>query len=252
MKMSHHDCLDKTLNERTNEHDACLKVIDTRIGEDLEMLLYDAGRPNPRAVRMFLLEKGVTIPVQDIDVDGGENRRLPYTNDNPAGQVPALRLDDGTCLAETGAIFQYIDEIFPEKTLIGVTAQARAETRMWQRRIELGITEHLYAAFHYGKAAEMYRTRMRILPEAVSGLIALTHDGLNWLDQQMIGRSFIVPDRLTIVDIILYCAVDFGSRVGQAIDPELATVGSWFARMAERPSAVTSLHPTAKSAGMRL
>ncbi len=99
------------------------------------MLLYDAGRPNPRAVRMFVIEKGISIPAQDIDVDGGENRRPPYTDANPAGQVPALRLDDGTCLAETGAIFQYLDEVFSERSLIGSTPASRAETRMWQRQL---------------------------------------------------------------------------------------------------------------------
>ncbi len=215
------------------------------------MLLYDASRPNPRAVRMLLIEKAVSIPSQDIDVDDGENRRPPYTDDNPAGQVPALLLDDGNCIAETGAIFQFFEEMFPKPPLIGGNPTERALTVMWQRRVELGITEHLYAAFHYGKAAQMYQTRMRILPEAVSGLIALTQDGLRWLDQQIVGRSFIVPNRFTIVDIILYCALDFGSHVGQTIGADCENILAWFDRINLRPSASASLHPKAKNAGMR-
>ncbi len=215
------------------------------------MLLYNAARPNPRSVRMFLIEKGLTIPMRDLDVNGGENRRPPYTGRNPAGQVPALELDDGRCLAETGAIFQYLEEKFPAPPLIGTTAEDRAESRMWQRRVELGITEHLYAAFHYGPAVEMYKTRMRVLPEAVPGLKALVQDGLGWLDSQIKGRRYIVPNRFTIVDIILYCALDFGSRVGQPIDASLLNVQAWFGGINARPSALASLHPSAERAGMR-
>ncbi len=215
------------------------------------MLLYDAARPNPRAVRMFLIEKRICIARQDIDVDGGENRRSPYIDRNPAGQVPALQLDDGTCLAETAAIFQFLEETYPDIPLIGRSPTERAETRMWQRRIELGITEHLYAAFHYGKASEMYRTRMRILPGSVPGLIDLVQDGLEWVDRQIATRSYIVPGRFTIVDIILYCALDFGSRVGQEIGPDHVNVRSWFDLIATRPSATASLHPKAERSGMR-
>lgn len=215
------------------------------------MLLFDAGRPNPRAVRMSLLEKGISVPMRDVDVDGGENRRSPYIDRNPAGQVPALQLDDGTCLAETGAIFQYFDETFQSNSLIGATPEQRAETRMWQRRVEFGITEHLYAAFHYGKAAEMYRTRMRILPESVPGLMALVRDGLEWLDRQIADRRHVVPDRFSIVDIILYCALDFGSCVGQPIGSDLSNIVSWYESISARPSAKASLHPRAAGAGMR-
>lgn len=92
---------------------------------------------------------------------------------------------------------------------------------------------------------------MRILPGAVPRLIALSQDGLMWLDQNMIGRGLIVPDRFTIVDIILYCALDFGCRVGQAFDRNLTSITIWYEQIAKRPSAMASLYPTAKSAGMR-
>jgi len=44
------------------------------------MLLFDAARPNPRAVRMFLLEKEINLPSRDMDVDGGENRRADFAD----------------------------------------------------------------------------------------------------------------------------------------------------------------------------
>ena len=72
------------------------------------MRLYDSFGPNPRALRMFLLEKGLEIPAVSVDLMGGENRRPPYTDRNPGGQVPALELDDGRLLGETVAIFEYL------------------------------------------------------------------------------------------------------------------------------------------------
>ncbi len=216
------------------------------------MKLYDSFGPNPRALRMFLHEKGLELPRgAEIDLLGGENRRAPYTDRNPGGQVPALELDDGRLLAETVAIFEYLEEKHPKPPLVGTTAEERAETRMWQRRIELRITEHLYNGFRFAEGLELFKPRMRCLPEAAEGLKATVRDNLAWLDQLLAGKKFIAGDRFTIADIILYCAVDFGSSVGQAIDPALKNVNGWYARVAERPSAKASLHPQSAAVGMR-
>ena len=132
----------------------------------MAMQLLTSIGPNPRTVRMFLLEKGIELPQVQVDLMGAENRRPPYTERNPAGQLPALELDDGRVLAETVVICEYLEEIHPTPALIGSTPEERAETRMWQRRVELGITEHLYNAFRFAEGIELFRPRMRVLPEA--------------------------------------------------------------------------------------
>jgi glutathione S-transferase len=215
------------------------------------MKLYDSFGPNPRALRMFLHEKGLELArAAEIDLLGGENRRQPYTDRNPGGQVPALELDDGRILAETVAIFEYLEEKHPRPPLIGTTAEERAETRMWQRRIELRITEHLYNGFRFAEGLELFKPRMRCLPEAAEGLKATARDNLAWLDQLLAGKKFIAGDRFTIADIILYAALDFGGSVGQPLDPALRNVGAWFERIATRPSAAASLHPMSAATGM--
>ena len=103
------------------------------------MKLYSSMGPNPAVVAMFLAEKGVEIPVEKVDLMGGENRQAPYVAKNPAGQLPCLELDDGSHLAEITAICEYLDEKYPSPPLIGTTPEERAETRMWTRRIDLGI-----------------------------------------------------------------------------------------------------------------
>jgi glutathione S-transferase len=201
------------------------------------MKLYTSIGPNPRTVRMFLLEKGVALPTVEVDLMGGENRRPPYAERNPAGQLPALELDDGRLLAETVAICEYLEELHPTPTLIGATPLERAETRMWLRRIELGITEHLYNAFRWSEGIELFRPRMRVVPEAAPGLKAIVRDKLAWLDPQLATKPYVAGERFTLADIVLFAALDFGRTVGQPFDEQLANVGAWFARVGARPSA---------------
>ena len=212
------------------------------------MQIYDSFGPNPRALRMFLLEKGLELPTIAIDLLGAENRRAPYTDKNPGGQLPALVLDDGRVVGETVAIFEYLEEKHPTPPLVGTTPEERAETRQWQRRIELKITEHLYNGFRFGEGLAIFQGRMRLLPEAADGLKATARDNLAWLDG-LLGKTWIAGTRFTVADIILYCALDFGRGVGQAFDPALRNVSAWFARVSARPSAAASLHPMAATIG---
>ena len=96
------------------------------------MLFYDSMGPNPKVVRVFMAERGISgIPTETVDLRGGENRREPFLSRNPSGQCPALALDNGTVLAEITAICEYLDEVGPAgTTLIGKTPEERAETRM--------------------------------------------------------------------------------------------------------------------------
>ncbi len=77
------------------------------------MIVLDALSPAPRCLRMFLLEKGLTFPMRQVDVFGGENRELPYLAHNPVGQTPTLLLDEGRCIAKSVAIMEYLEELHP-------------------------------------------------------------------------------------------------------------------------------------------
>ncbi|MGH7895792.1 MAG: glutathione S-transferase family protein [Candidatus Binatia bacterium] len=213
------------------------------------MKVYDSFGPNPRALRMFLAEKQLELPKADLDLLGAENRRAPYTDKNPGGQIPALELDDGRTIGETVAIFEYLEEKHPKPPLVGTTPEERAETRQWQRRVELKITEHLYNGFRFAEGLALFEPRMRVLPEAADGLKATARDNLKWLDGLLAGKQFIAGDRFTIADIILYCALDFGRGVGQQFDPSLKNVAAWFDRVGARTSATASLHPMSSAIG---
>ena len=204
------------------------------------MKLYDSIGPNPRVVRMFLAEKGVTIPRETVDLMRGENRREPYLKRNPAGQLPCLELDDGTCLAEILPICEYLEEKFPQPILIGATPEERARTRMWLRRIDLNIVEPMANGFRYAEGLALFKDRIRVIPQAADDLKAIAREKLAWLDGLMNGNEWIAGDRFTLADVFLYAFLDFGRTVGQPLDPKLGWLPRWFERVAARPSAEAS------------
>lgn len=201
------------------------------------MQLYNSIGPNPKAVRMFMAEKGVRLPLVEVDLRGGENRREPYLKKNPSGQCPALELDDGSVLAEITAICEYLDEIGPGPSLIGDTPEERARTRMWTRRIDLNILEPMANGFRFGEGLRMFQSRIHCIPQAAADLKAIAQERLEWLDGLMNGNQFVAGGRLTLADIVLFAFVDFFAGVGQPLDPELKNIGAWYARMKARPSA---------------
>ena len=201
------------------------------------MKLITSIGPNPHVVRMFMAEKGVELPTETIDLMGAENRREPFVSKNVAGQSPALELDDGSYLAEITAICEYLDEKFPQKTLIGSTPEQRAETRMWARRVDLNILEPMANGFRFAEGLPMFSSRMTVLPEAADGLKRLAREKLTWLDGLVGHKQFICGDRLTLADILLYCFLSFGKTVGQPLDPANKNLTQWYARMDARPSA---------------
>ncbi len=201
------------------------------------MKFYNSVGPNPRVVKLFMAEKGIEIPEVMIDLRGGENRRAPYNVDvNPTGQTPALQLDDGSVLTEVTAICEYLDEKFPEPALVGTTAEQRANTRMWTRRIDLTICEPLVNGFRFAEGLALFEPRMRCLPEAAAGLKAIAQDGIRWLDPLIAGRDYIAGDAVSLADVMLFAFLDFGASVGQPIDPACANILRWYERMKSRPS----------------
>ncbi len=204
------------------------------------MKYFNSIGPNPRVVNMFVAEKGVELPHVKIDLLAGENRQPDYLAKNPHGTTPALELDEGIVLAEITAICEYLEELHPNPPLIGSTPMQRAETRMWVRRIDLNIIEPMTNGFRYSQGLQMFSSRMRCIPQAADDLKTLAQEKLSWLDGLIAGRAFIVGDRFTLADIMLYCFLDFGTQVGQPLNLDNKNIAAWFERVKSRASVAAS------------
>ena len=202
------------------------------------MKLYDSIGPNPRIVRMALAEKGIAPEIIKIDLMAAENRQAGYLAKVPTGGLPALELDDGSVIAEITVIAEYLEDLQPDPPIIGTTAAERAETRMWVRRIDLGIVEPMANGFRAAEGRKLFSSRMTLVsPDAARELKAIAQEKLLWLDRLMQGRTWVCGDRYTLADMLMLGFVEFGASVGQPMPASASWLPEWHKRAIARPSA---------------
>ena len=129
----------------------------------------------------------------------------------------------------------------PAPALIGSTPEERANTRMWTRRIDLGIVEPLTNGFRFSEGMPIFKDRLHCIPAAADDLKKIARDKLAWLDGLIAGRDFIAGPKLTLADLHLFAFLEFGNRVGQPLDPANKNLAAWYARMEARPSVTASV-----------
>jgi glutathione S-transferase len=201
------------------------------------MKIYDfAMAPNPRRLRIFVAEKGLKIPSEQVDLMTGQNRTPEFLAKNPAGGLPVLELDDGSYLAESVAICRYLEALYPEPNLMGRELREQAMIEMWQRRVELGLFGPVSRAFQ--NTNPLFAGRITQFKDYGAAQLASAQQHLQWLDGQLGDREFIAADRFTIADITALVAVEFGMQVaGLKLDPALSNLSRWYQAAAARPSA---------------
>jgi glutathione S-transferase len=201
------------------------------------MKLYDAGRaPNPRRVRIFLAEKGVTVPLVPIDLGKLEHKTPAYIAVNPLQRTPALELDDGSVITESIAICRYFEELHPAPSLFGTDPLERARVEMWQRRLEFGLLGSVAAVFRHlhPAMAEMEVPQVAAWGETNKPRVI---EFLRFLDGELEGRAFIAGERFSVADITGLVGLDFMKPAKIALPDELANVRRWHAALSARPSA---------------
>jgi glutathione S-transferase len=200
------------------------------------MRLYDARTaPNPRRVRIFLAEKGICVPVEQVDIVSAQNRSAEFRAKNAMGTLPVLELDDGTTIAESVAICRYFEELQPEPPLMGTDAKDRAVVEMWQRRMEYEVFLPITQVFRNGHA--FFKGRIPQVPEYGEVCRKHAEQRLEWLDGVLADRPFVAGERYTIADITALCAIDFGRVSNIRVTPEQPNLVRWHAAVSSRPSA---------------
>jgi glutathione S-transferase len=200
------------------------------------MKLYDGGRaPNPRRVRVFLAEKGISVPLEPVNLGALEHKTPAYTAINPLQRVPALVLDDGTVIAESIAICRYFEALHPEPPLFGRGAIDSARIEMWNRRLERNLLDAVSAVFrHLHPAMRQMEQQVPQWGEANKPRVA---EFLELLDRELRDRPYVAGDRYSVADITGLIAVDFMKPAKLELAPELENVRRWHSDVAARPSA---------------
>ncbi len=201
------------------------------------MKIYNSSlAPNPRRLRIFVAEKGLKIPTEEIDIFTGQNRTPERLAKNPAGGLPFIELDDGTHLAESVAICRYLEGLHPEPNLMGKDNREQAFIEMWNRRMELNLFAVAARAFQHTN--ELFKARIKQFPEYGETQRETVKQQLQWLDAQIGNKPFIAGDRFTIADITALVGVDFAAQAaGVSADPALKNLARWHQSVSSRPSA---------------
>ncbi|MEO8559437.1 MAG: glutathione S-transferase family protein [Rhodospirillales bacterium] len=201
------------------------------------MKLYDnKSAPNPRRVRIFLAEKGVEVPTEQVDIAGKQNRAAEYQKLNPLSGVPILELDDGTIIAETVAICRYFEETKPNPPLFGATPKEKAMVEMWNRRLELNVCAPIYNAFRHSNA--FFAGRIEQVPQWGEQQGREAAQMMDWFDGALGDRKFAAGDNYSIADITALCAFDFARVIRVKIDPDKhKNLSRWHQAVSARPSA---------------
>ena len=201
------------------------------------MKLYNSIGPNPHVVRMFIHELGLELETVEVDLMAGENRQVDHLTRNPSGQMPTLELDNGDFVSEITVICDYLDEQQGYTDLMGKTSEARAETRMWTRRIDLQIVEPLTNGFRFSEGHDFFKDRLRLIPQAADDLKSLAQERITWLDGQIKDKEYICGDRFSLADIMFYCFLNFGTTVGQSLNEDNKNVVNLYNKIHSRQSA---------------
>ena len=201
-----------------------MKILETRMAV------------NPRRVRIFLAEKGITVPCEELDLMKGALRTPEFTELNWFQRVPVLVLDDGTALSETMAICRYFEELHPEPTLFGTGPLGRATVEMWNRRVELGLLQSVQFAFRHLHPA-MAHLEVPQVPAWGEANKPKVLEILGFLDKELATRPFIAGDALSVADITALCAIDFMKPARIQRPPGLQNLERWYREMSARPSA---------------
>jgi glutathione S-transferase len=215
---------------------ACRKTL-LLLEERLRMKLYDSEwAPNPRRVHIFMAEKGIEIERSPVDLKTGAHLQPDFAGINPLHRVPVLELDDGDKIAESVAICRYLEETYPEPPLFGRTAKEKAFVEMWNRRVELGFSAAVSAAFRHchPKMAVAEKPQVKDWGEANR---AKALDAMMFLDRALSKSQWLAGAAFTIADITLLVAFDFMKVARLTCPDECRALLDWHARASARPSA---------------
>jgi glutathione S-transferase len=207
------------------------------------MKFYDCTTaPSPRRVRIFLAEKGISLPTVQVDLRNDEQFTESFRAINPDCTVPVLQLDDGSIITDIVTICSYIEELHPEPALVGATPEARAVVMSLTRQIE---RDGLFAAMDAfrnwtrgfkGRALPGPHNYEQIPELAERGRARVTYF-LRDTDARLAGREFIAGSRYSIADITAMVVVDFAGWAKLSVPEECVNLRRWYAAVSGRPSA---------------
>lgn len=199
-------------------------------------ILEERRAPNPRRVRIFLAEKGITVPFEPVDIMVGAHKTPEFAKLNPVQRVPVLILDDGTAISETMAICRYFEAIQPEPTLFGRSAKELAQIEMWNRRAEMNFLFTVAQCFRHSHPA-MAALETPQLPAWAEANKPRVAEIIHIFNGALKDRPYLAGDSFSVADITALVAADFMKLARLTIPDGAIHFKRWHREVSSRPSA---------------
>ncbi|MBR0656454.1 FtsZ-binding protein FzlA [Plastoroseomonas arctica] len=189
--------------------------------------------PYSRKVRLALGEKRIPF---DLRSERIWERREAYLAMNPACTVPVLTEDNGLAIADSAAICEYLDEAYPEVTLIGRTLAERAEVRRlacwFDGKFSTEVTRllvyerHLKSLMGRGNpdAAAIRAGYQNLKPHM---------EYLGWLAE---SRAWLAGPNLSLADLAAAAQLSVLDYIGDVDWSVNEAAREWYARVKSRPA----------------
>jgi glutathione S-transferase len=207
------------------------------------MKFYDcATAPSPRRVRIFLAEKGISVPTVQVDLRNNEQLAPAFRAINPDATVPALELDDGTRINDAIGICVYFEAIHPQPPLMGESAEEKATITAWQREVERNGFYGVMEAFRNsvpglkGRALPGPHDYEQIPALAERGRLRVMHFFAQ-MDARLAQSEFVAGPRYSVADITALVTVDFAGRARLPLPESCGHLRRWHVQVSARPSA---------------
>ena len=189
-------------------------------------------------------EKGIELDTVQVDLANGEQFGEAYRRVNPDCVVPAIELDDGSCISEAVAICHYLEELHPEPPLLGRTPEERARVALWTAKAEQqGLWPTAEAFRNVAKGLKGHAVqgpdRYEQIPELAERGRARAAAFYRRLDEQLEGRDFVAGDFYSIADITAMVFVDFALRLKIPMPDDASNLRRWHEAVSARPSAAS-------------
>ncbi len=172
------------------------------------------------AVALALLEAGLDHSLTRVDFATAEQTQDAYLKINPKGRVPALALDDGTVLTETGALLEYVAACAPEAGLVPQEPACAAHMR--------AVMYYLASTMHVAHAHKMRGSRWADQQSSHDDMTAKVPQTMTacaaYVEAECLRGDYVCGDAFSLADAYLFVVCNWleGDGVDVGTFPKIA------------------------------
>jgi glutathione S-transferase len=188
--------------------------------------------PYCRKVRLVLAEKRLPF---ELRAERVWERRPEFLAMNPAATVPTLHEDNGLAIPDSAVICEYLDEAYPDTTLLGHTLGERVEVRRlvawFDGKFDQEVTRNLNGEKYFKRVSGAGHPNAAALRAGYANL----REHLQYLGWLAETRKWLAGSAISLADFAAAAhlsVLDFQGDVDWTVSP---AAREWYARMKSRP-----------------